>query len=395
MSFTARQLFLAHQAQTSRFPLMLEVERAEGNYIYDVQGKRYLDLIAGISVSSLGHGNPHVKAAIHAQLEKHMHVMVYGEFIQSPQVKLASRLASLLPPQLQSVYLINSGAEAVDGALKLAKRVTGRQEIVACRNAYHGSTHAPLSLNSQEYYKEKFRPLLPGISFITFNTEDELSCITADTACVISEVIQGEAGYIPAQASFLKALRKRCDETGTLLIFDEIQSGMGRSGSLFAFEQYGIIPDVLLLGKALGAGMPIGAFISSKENMDLLSDAPMLGHISTFGGHPVIAAASLAGLDELLNSGLVQTVHEKEKLFRELLDHPRIRNINGKGLMLALELESFELNLALIQGCLAQGLITDWFLFANNCLRIAPPLTLTTSEIHWCCNLIVKELSKI
>ena len=387
-----RQLFLMHQAQTSHFPLMLEIERAEGVYLFDVNGKQYLDLISGISVSSLGHGNEHVKNAIKQQLDKYMHLMVYGEFIQSPQVQLAKNLTDLLPPNLNSVYLINSGAEATDGALKLAKKVTGRTEIIACKNAYHGSTHAALSLSSHEYFKNAFRPLLPDINFIEFNNENSIEKISNKTACVIVETIQGEAGYIPPQNDFLKKLRAKCDEHSVLLILDEIQTGMGRTGKLFAFEHFGIVPDILLLGKALGAGMPIGAFVSSQTMMNELADNPVLGHITTFGGHPVIASAALAGIEELLSHNWINEVEEKENLFRELLIHPSIKNISGKGLMLALEFESFEFNKKLIDACIEDGLISDWFLYASNCLRIAPPLIISNEQIKWSCEILIKNL---
>jgi acetylornithine/succinyldiaminopimelate/putrescine aminotransferase len=390
-----RQLFLLHQAQTSHFPLMLEIERAEGVYLYDTNGRQYLDLISGIAVSSIGHGNEQVKNAIKAQLDQYMHLMVYGEYVQSPQVRLAKQLTDLLPPQLNCVYLVNSGAEATDGALKLAKRVTGRSRIVACKNAYHGSSHAALSLNSSEYFKNAFRPLLPDIHFMEYNNEHTLELITPDTACVIIETIQGEAGYIAPAADFLKRVKEKCREHQALLILDEIQSGMGRSGKLFAFEHYDVVPDILLLGKALGAGMPIGAFISSQKLMNEFADNPVLGHITTFGGHPVIAAAACAGIGELLSHDWVTSVDEKEKLFRSLLVHPLIRNISGKGLMLGVELPNFELNKKLIDGCIADGLITDWFLFAPHCLRIAPPLIITPEQLKWSCDVIIKNLDKL
>jgi acetylornithine/N-succinyldiaminopimelate aminotransferase len=389
-----RQLFLLHQAQTTAFPLMLEIERAEGVYLFDINGKQYLDLISGISVSSLGHGNSYVKEAIKKQLDQYMHVMVYGEYIQSPQVKLAKQLTDLLPPHLNSVYFVNSGAEATEGALKLAKRCTGRTQIIACKHAYHGSTHGALSLNSDEYYKNAFRPLLPDIHFMEFNNEKTFELISHKTACVIVETIQGEAGYIPPQDDFLKKLRKKCDEYDVLLIFDEIQAGMGRTGKLFAFEHYDVVPDILLLGKALGAGMPMGAFVSSQKNMNVLTDNPILGHITTFGGHPVIASAALAGIEELLSHNWISEVEQKEKLFRDLLIHPAIRNVSGKGLMLALELESFEFNKKVIDGCIEDGLITDWFLFATNKLRIAPPLIISEDQIRWSCEVILKNLNK-
>ena len=390
-----RQGFLMHQAQTTHFPVLLEIARAEGNYLYDVEGKKYLDLISGISVSHLGHGNARVKEAIIAQLNLHQHVMVYGEFVQSVQTELAVRLTGLLPSHLDAVYLLNSGAEATDLALKLAKRVTGKTAVVACKNAYHGSSHAALSLNSDEYYKQAFRPLLPGISFIDFNQLEGLEKIDRNVACVITEVVQGEAGYIPANLAFLQALRTKCDEVGALLVFDEIQSGMGKTGSLFAFEPYGVVPDILLLGKALGAGMPIGAVLSSKEKMAYLADKPILGHITTFGGHPVVAAAALAGIEELLAGNFIEEVAAKELLFRENLKHPAIQQISGKGLMLAMELDSFENTLLVVQKAMKLGLISDWFLFASNRVRIAPPLTITPDEILMACTMLRQALEEV
>lgn len=387
-----RQLFLKHQAQTTHFPLMFEVSRAEGNFIYDMQGKPHLDLIGGISVCALGHNNENVKKAVIAQVEKHMHVMVYGEFIQETQTKLATKLCSFLPAELNSVYLLNSGAEATDVALKLAKRVTARPNIIANFNSYHGSTHAALSLNSDEYYKNKFRPLLPAVTFIGFNQTTDLEKITEQTACVVTEVIQGEAGYLPASREFLTKLRNRCNETGSLLIFDEIQTGIGKTGKMFAFEHYAVVPDILLLGKALGAGMPIGAVVASQELMSKLADEPILGHITTFGGHPVVAAAALAGLNEIENQDLLSSIGWKNELFLKNLEHSLIYNITGKGLMLGLQLKSFEQVLSLVQRCLNDGLIIDWFLFANNKLRIAPPLTITKDQIIFACDTIKKNL---
>lgn len=395
MHISNRELFLQHQAQTTRFPLLLEFERAEGIYLIDKLGKRFIDLIAGIGVSSLGHGNKRVKDAIKQQVDLYMHLMVYGEYVMAPQVQLAQKLTSLLPPTLDCVYFVNSGAEATDGALKLAKRVTGRSEIIAFKHAYHGSTHAALSLNSDETYKTAFRPLLPDVTFLTNGNFDDLALITHKTACVIIEVVRGEAGYLPTDETFLAALRKRCSEHCTLLIFDEIQSGMGRTGKMFAFEHSGIVPDILLLGKALGAGMPIGAFVASKKMMMTLAENPLLGHITTFGGHPVSCAAALAGIHELCNHDWINQVAEKEMLFRSLLIHPLIKGISGKGLMLALELDSFEQNKQLIDACIADGLITDWFLFASHKLRIAPPLTITPEEIKTACAIILKNLSEV
>ncbi len=386
---------MLHQAQTTHFPMMLEVAGTDGNYIIDAEGKKYLDLISGISVNHLGHGNEQVKDAIIGQLNKHQHVMVYGEFVQSAQAQLSAAICDLLPKELNSVYLLNSGAEATDVAMKLAKRATRKSNVVACKNAYHGSTHAALSINSDEYYKQAFRPLLPGVSFITFNDISSLDQIDNNTACVFTEVIQGEAGYIAANPEFLVALKNKCKETGALLIFDEIQSGMGKTGKMFAFEHYGIMPDILLLGKALGAGMPIGAVIANNDLMILFADQPILGHITTFGGHPVVAAAAHAGIQVLVASNLLNEVAEKEMLFREKLVHPKIKGISGKGLMLAIELDNFDNNLKVIQSCLANGLITDWFLFANNRIRIAPPLTITKDEIEHACLIIINALRQV
>jgi acetylornithine/N-succinyldiaminopimelate aminotransferase len=392
MHFTNRQLFLQHQAQTTHFPLLLEFEKAEGIYLHGTDGKKYMDLISGISVSSLGHGNEKVKAAIKHQVDQYMHLMVYGEYVQAPQTKLAQKLTSLLPPTLDCVYFVNSGSEATDGALKLAKRVTGRTGIIAFKRAYHGSGHAALSLNSEEYYKSAFRPLLPDVSFLEHNNIEQLDAITEQTACVIVEPVRGESGYIASSPDFLNALRKKCDETGTLLIFDEIQCGMGRTGTMFAFEQYGVIPDILLLGKALGGGMPMGAFISSSERMNLLADGPMLGHITTFGGHPVICAAALAAVEELTSHTWINEIAAKEQLFRELLVHPAIKGISGKGLMLAVEFDSFEQNKQIIDNCIKDGLITDWFLFATNRMRLSPPLIISEDEIRKSCEIIIHNI---
>lgn len=394
MHFSNRELFLQHQAQTTRFPLLLEFERAEGIYLYDKNNKPFIDLISGISVSSLGHGNKKVNLALKNQIDKYMHLMVYGEYVQAPQVQLAQKLTSLLPPTLNSVYFVNSGAEATDGALKLAKRVTKRTQIIAFKHAYHGSTHAALSLNSEEEYKNAFRPLLPDVSFLNNGNLDELSNITQQTACVIIEVVRGEAGYLPTDETFLKALREKCNEHCVLLIFDEIQTGMGRTGKMFAFEHSGVVPDILLLGKAIGAGMPMGAFVSSHNMMMTLAENPILGHITTFGGHPVICAGALAGLHELTSNTWVDDVKDKEDLFRSLLVHQAIKKINGKGLMLSIELENFETNKKVIDGCIEDGLITDWFLFASNCMRIAPPLIITRDEIKKSCEIIIKNLNK-
>jgi putrescine aminotransferase len=389
---THRQLFLNSMAQTSDTPLMLEIEKAEGIYLYGKNGKKYIDLISGISVSNIGHRNPKVVEAIKDQLDKYMHLMVYGEYIQSPQVLLAKRLKATLPVRLNNVYFVNSGAEATEGALKLAKRYTGRAEIISCKNAYHGSTNGALSVMGDEYFKQAFRPLLPGIRHIQFNDVKELNEITEDTAAVIIETIQGEAGIrIPAEA-YLKALRKKCTETGTLLIMDEIQTGFGRTGKFWAFEHFGIEPDILLTSKGMGGGMPIGAFIAPKEIMNVLANNPVLGHITTFGGHPVCCAASLATIDVILDEKLMDGITEKELLFHSLLKHPAIKEIRSKGLLLAVEFESYEVLKPIIDRAIEKGVITDWFLFCNNSMRIAPPLIITEDQIREVCRLILESI---
>lgn len=392
---TNRQLFLSHQAQTTNFPLMLEVAKAEGVFLYDSNGKKYLDFISGISVSSLGHGNEAVKTAIKNQVDKYLHLMVYGEFIQEPTALLAKKITNYLPENLDCVYFVNSGAEATDGALKLAKRVTKKSKIIACKNAYHGSTHAALSLNSNEYYTQAYRPLLPDVEFIEFNNIESLKLIDKLTACVIIETIQGEAGYIEPTFEFLSALQQKCRENCALLIFDEIQAGIGKTGKMFAFEHWNIVPDVLLLGKALGAGMPIGAFITSKKMMHVFTDNPILGHITTFGGHAVVAAGALAGLIEIENLDLINQIANKEIFIRENLIHPKIKEIRGKGLMLAAQLDNFEQTLKLCQLCLADGLIVDWFLYANSSIRIVPPFTISKNELKIGIEIILKNLDLV
>jgi len=390
---TLRQQFLSYNAQTTNFPLLLEFERAQGVYLYDKDGRAFMDLISGIGVSNLGHGNPYVQNAIKEQVDKYMHLMVYGEYVQTPQVRFAEKLISLLPDSLQSVYFTNSGAEAVEGALKLAKRFTRRPQIIAFKNSYHGSTQGALSVMGNEEFKQAYRPLLPGISFARFNLVEDLELITTETACVIIETIQGEAGVRVPDNNYMQALRRRCDETGALLILDEIQAAFGRTGKLFAFEHYGIVPDILLLAKALGGGMPIGAFIASHQVMSVLTENPILGHITTFGGHPVCCAAGLAALEVLLNEQLVAGVEAKEALFRKLLVHPLINEVRGKGLMLAVEFESFELNKKIIDRCIENGVITDWFLHCSNSMRIAPPLIITPEQIQKACEVILEAIS--
>jgi acetylornithine/N-succinyldiaminopimelate aminotransferase len=380
---TQRQLFLNHLAQTSENPMAIEVERAEGCYIYSPGGKKYLDLIAGISVSNTGHRHPRVVQAAKDQLDRYMHVMVFGEYIQSPQLKLASKLAELLPEALSVSYFVNSGSEAVEGAIKLAKRFTGRGNIIAFHNAYHGSTHGSLSLMGNETLKKPFYPLLPGIIHIPINDPGGLNNIDTDTACVILEPIQGEAGVIRARKNFLQALRQKCSEKGALLVFDEIQTGFGRTGKLFAFENDGIVPDILVLAKGMGGGMPIGAFISSPDIMSCLSHDPALSHITTFGGHPVCCAAALANIEVILEEMLVEQVEIKSRLFTELLgNHPSVKEIRASGLLIALDLGSFDHVKKVIDYCLDKGLIIDWFLFNPESIRIAPPLTITMEQIH-------------
>ena len=388
-----RSLFLEHVAQTSDFPLCLEIEKAEGMYMYDVDGKKYMDLISGISVSNLGHRHPNVINAVKEQLEKYTYLMVYGEFVQSPQVKLAQLLTQQLPSSLSSCYFVNSGSEANEGAMKLAKRYTGRKEIISFKNAYHGSTQGCLSIIGNDEFKKPFEPLLPNITQIEFNNENDLVAITTKTACVIVEPIMGEAGVIAPKNDFLLKLRKKCTETGTLLIFDEIQTGFGRTGKMFAFEHFGVVPDIITLAKAMGGGFPIGAFISSAEIMSSLKTNPILGHITTFGGHPVSCAAAYANLHTLLTEKeLILSVSKKEQLFVEFLKHPKIKTVRSFGLLIAVEFDSFETNKAIIDNCIANGLLTDWFLFNDKSLRIAPPLIITEEEIKWACKVILEAI---
>jgi acetylornithine/succinyldiaminopimelate/putrescine aminotransferase len=387
-----RKLFLEHLAQTSDFPMAVEIERAEGCYMFGPGGKKYLDLIAGISVSNLGHGHSAIKKAINDQVETNMHLMVYGEFVQAPQVQLAAALHKATHSSLTHTYFTNSGSEAIEGAMKLAKRFTGRPEIACMYNAYHGSTHGALSMIGGPSMQQGFHPLLPGIKRLHFNHFDDLHLITSSTAAIFVEPVQGEAGIRPANPFWLEALRKKCDETGTLLVFDEIQTGYGRTGSLFAFQEYGIVPDVLVLAKGMGGGMPLGAFMARAEIMDCLRRDPILGHITTFGGHPVSCAASLAALTVLQHSDLIAQIPAKEELFRSLLVHEKIPEVRGKGLMLALELGSFEYVQEVIHRCIEKGLITDWFLFCDSSLRIAPPLIISEAEIKEACTILLEAL---
>lgn len=391
---TQRQLFLQHNAQTTLEPLLLEFVKARGMYLYDVEGKKYMDLIAGIGVSNVGHCHPSVVEAVKNQAEQYMHIMVYGEFVQSPQVDFAKALADILPPTLNCTYFVNSGTEAVEGAMKLAKRYTHRTEFIACNHSYHGSTQGALSLMGNEEFKQAYRPLLPHVHFIKFNHLTDLNKISTRTAAVFVETVQGEAGIRVADKEYFKALRARCTETGTLLILDEIQCGFGRTGKMFGFEHYNIVPDVLLLAKGIGGGMPIGAFISSTEIMSSLATNPILGHITTFGGHPVSCAAGLATLKTIVDENIVEGVTAKGELFKKLLVHPKIHSVRGKGLMLAVEFDSFEMNKKIIDGCIADGLITDWFLHCSNSMRIAPPLIITNNEIEEACSIITSNIEK-
>lgn len=390
-----RTLFLKHLAQTSPSPLMLEIVKAEGIYLQDVHGKSYADLISGISVSNVGHRHPHVLNAIHEQLEKYMHVMVYGEYMLSPQIKLAEKICSLLPDSLDSVYLVNSGAEATEGAMKLAKRVTGRSEIVCFENAYHGSTQGALSMIGSEDFRRNYRPLLPSIRRIRFNSIDQLSLITTSSAAVFFEPVQGEAGVVPAEKSFAEALRKRCTETGTLLVCDEIQTGFGRTGKMFAFENYNITPDILLLAKGMGGGLPIGAFVASKKHMSAFTENPVLGHITTFGGNPVCSAAALAVIEVVEKENLLKGIKEKEEIFRKhLQDLRQVKEFRSSGLLMAVQFESDEQNHRIIAKCIEKGIITDWFLFNSSSLRLAPPLTISTDECEKYASMLKKLIEE-
>ena len=390
---TLRQLFLKHIAQTSESPLALEIEKAEGIYMYDKSGKSYIDLISGVSVSNIGHRHPKVIEAVKNQLDKYMHLMVYGEYIQSPQVKLAEKIISILPSVYESIYFVNSGSEAIEGAMKLAKRYTGRTEIIAFNNAYHGSTHGALSLLGNEFFKNSFRPLLPDINFINFNNEADLERITQRTACVVIEPIQGEAGIILPENNFLIKLRNRCNETGTLLVFDEIQTGFGRTGKLFAFEHFNVLPDIFTIAKGMGGGMPIGGFVSSNKIMQVFKTNPVLGHITTFGGHPVSAAAALASLNVLIDENIIEDVERKSNLFKKYLIHKEIKSIRGKGLFLAVELQNFDFLLQVLNKSIDLGLVFDWFIFSDKHFRIAPPLNITDAEIKKSCDIIIKALN--
>lgn len=389
-----RQLFLQHVGQTTDFPLQLEIEKAEGIYMYDKEGKSYMDLISGVSVSNLGHLHPEVVKAIKSQLDKYMHLMVYGEYIQTPQVEFAKKITDLLPENLDSVYFVNSGSEAIEGALKLAKRFTGRSEIISFKNAYHGSTHGALSVMGNEIFKNAFRPLLPGVKFLRYNSFDDLEQITEKTACVLIEPVQGEAGIRLPEDNYLRKLRERCNKTGAILIFDEIQTGFGRTGSFFAFQEYKVIPDIVTIAKGMGGGMPVGAFIASNKIMSSFKTNPILGHITTFGGHPVSCAAACASLDVLMKENIIGEVKRKGELFRKHLNHTEIKEIRGIGLFMAVELKDFKQVKTVIDIAIEKGLVTDWFLFHDSAFRIAPPLVITDEQIIEACKILNEAIEE-
>ncbi|MEY4011272.1 MAG: hypothetical protein RIT22_396 [Bacteroidota bacterium] len=387
--------FIQYQAQTSPYPLGMEVSHAVGSYIYDTNNKRYLDFVAGVSACSLGHQHPRVNQAIKDQLDLYSHVMVYGEYSQSPAVEYCKLMASLLPAPLDKTYLVNSGTEAIEGALKLARRVTGRSQLISCHNAYHGNTMGSMSVMGFEERKQIFRPLIPDVEFITFNNEADLEKITTKTAGILLETIQGGAGFIQPENDFLKKVRQRCDEVGAMMILDEIQPGFGRTGTLFGFQNYDVVPDIVVMGKGMGGGMPVGAFTASASRMDLLSHNPKLGHITTFGGHPVIAAACLATLKEITETTLMVDALAKEKLFRSLLVHPLIEEVRGKGLMLAAMTKSADITNEVILKCQDKGLILFWLLFESCAIRITPPLTISEEEIREGCAILLEVLDEV
>lgn len=399
MNTILRKQFLAHVGQTSPSPMLVEVERAEGSFFYTPEGRRYYDLVAGVSVSNVGHANREVVRAVQEQAARYMHVMVYGELVEAPQVRYAARIASLLPGGLESVYFVNSGAEAVEGALKLAKRFTGRTELISMRRAYHGSTHGSMSMMGApegEEWKGAFRPLLPDVQAIEFNDPAQLERITRRTACVLVEPVQGEAGVRVPRPGYLEALRRRCDEVGALLVFDEIQTGLGRTGELFAMQKYGVVPDIVCLAKAFGGGMPLGAFIARHEIMDTLQANPTLGHITTFGGHPVCCAAGLAALEYLLDHHVVEQVEAKGALYEELLQgHPAVREIRRSGLLLAVELGSSERLYRIMELFKQAGIMSDWFLFCDTAFRISPPLTISEEEVRDSARIILECLDRL
>lgn len=390
-----RRLFFQHVAQTSASPLGIHIKKAKGSKLWDDTGKEYLDLIAGISVCNIGHRNRQVIDAIKQQVDKYLHVLVYGEMVETPQVQYAKLLAESLPASLDCVFFTNSGAEAVEGAMKLAKRATNRTDIIAFNKSYHGSTQGALSMLGDEYWRNRFRPLLPSIFHHEYNTYDVINAINEKTACVILETVQAERGVFKPSPAWMQALRNKCSDTGTLLILDEIQTGFGRTGTLWGFEQYDIVPDIILLGKALGGGMPLGAFIAGKQLMDDLSHDPVLGHITTFGGHPVCCAAGAAAFNVLVEKDIAIKVARKEKLFRKLLQHPAIKEVRSAGLLMAVEFPDEEMNKKVITYCIENGVLTDWFLFAPQCMRIAPPLNMSTEEITAACKIIVDGIDSV
>jgi acetylornithine/N-succinyldiaminopimelate aminotransferase len=387
--------FIKYQAQTSPYPLGMEVSHAIGSYIYDTNNKKYLDFVAGVSACTLGHQHPRVNQAIKNQLDKYSHVMVYGEYSQSPAVEYCKLMASLLPAPLDKTYLVNSGTEAIEGSLKLARRVTGRSQLISCHNAYHGNTMGSMSVMGFEERKQAFRPLIPDVEFITFNNEADLEKITTKTAGILLETIQGGAGFIQPQNDYLKKVRARCTEVGAMMILDEIQPGFGRTGTLFGFQNYDVVPDIVAMGKGMGGGMPVGAFTASSAMMDLLTENPKLGHITTFGGHPVIAAACLATLKEITETSLMSEALEKEKLFRSLLVHPLILEIRGKGLMLAAMTADASITNEVILKCQDKGLILFWLLFEGCAIRITPPLTISNEEIREGCDIILEVMDEV
>ncbi len=390
----SRQLFLTHVAQTSASPIGIEMERAEGIYLWDKDGKQYIDGISGFSVCNIGHSHPKVVKAVQDQAAAYMHVIVYGEFIESPQVNYAKLLTSYLPDSLNCVYFTNSGSEATEGAMKLAKRITNRTKIIACKNAYHGSTQGSLSLMGDEYWRNAFRPLLPDIYHVDYGSDDLLTAIDKNTACVVLETVQAESGITAPSKEWLQAVRKKCDQFCVLLILDEIQAGFGRTGTLWAFEQFDIVPDILLLGKALGGGMPLGAFISSTKMMSALTHDPVLGHITTFGGHPVSCAAGKAALEVLLEAELLKSIKEKQAFLLSYLKHPAIIQTNCFGLWMSLQFSTPEIAQSIIHRCVKNGLVTDWFLFAPDRLRIAPPLTITMEQLKDLCDVILRSIKE-
>lgn len=390
-----RELFLSHVAQTSESPLALHIVKAEGCMMWDDDGKSYIDLISGISVCNVGHRHEKVTNAIKDQVDRYLHLMVYGELVESPQVIYAHKLSTLLPPSLNSVYYTNSGAEAIEGAMKLAKKLTGRTKIIAFNESYHGSTQGALSVMGSEYWRNAYRPLLPEVYHLDHNQLEQLNKIDRHTACVIAEPIQAERGVLVPDRMWMKALKKKCEDTGAMLILDEIQTGFGRTGTLFAFEQFGIVPDILVLGKAIGGGMPLGAFVADRNKMMAFATNPILGHITTFGGHPVCCAAGLAGLEVLLEEKLMDSLESKRKFIEQKLIHPMIKSFRSAGMLMAVEFDSYEQNKRVIDVCIENGVFTDWFLFASHCMRIAPPLNISIEELETACNIILAACDSV